>query len=155
MDTILVTGGAGYIGAQTCKALSDFGFLPVTYDNFSTGHRDSVKWGPHVTGDLRDRERLNEAFAMYKPKGILHFAASSLVAESMIDPGKYYNNNVSSSINLLEAMRDHKISFLVFSSTCATYGHPQFTPITEEHPQIPISPYGTSKLMIESIISAF
>lgn len=155
MNTILVTGGAGYIGSHTCKALAKVGFIPVTYDNFSTGHPYAVKWGPLVTGDLRDRKQLDLAFKQYKPKGVLHFAASALVIESMTNPGKYYNNNVTGSISLIEAMIENHVPHLVFSSTCATYGHPQFSPITEEHPQNPINPYGRSKLMVEQIIQDF
>lgn len=155
MDAILVTGGAGYIGSHACKALAKAGFLPIAYDNLSTGHAYAVKWGPFVQGDLNDRPKLDETFKTYSPKAILHFAANAIVSESISDPGKYYRNNVGSSISLLETMRDHGILNLVFSSTCATYGHPQFTPITEEHPQIPISPYGRSKLMIEQIIADF
>lgn len=154
-EVILVTGGAGYIGAQTCKMLSQSGYLPVTYDNLSTGHLHSVKWGPFVHGDLRDRKTLDEVFIKFQPKAVIHFAASSIVIESMIDPGKYYDNNVISSIHLLEAMRDHHVTNLVFSSTCATYGNPRSIPITEEHPQEPISPYGTSKLMVEKILLDF
>lgn len=155
MNTVLVTGGAGYIGSHTCKALANSGFTPVTYDNLSTGHQEAVKWGPLVVGDLIDRETLSAAFAKYQPIGVLHFAASAIVIESMTNPGKYYSNNVSSSIALLETMRDHQVQHLVFSSTCATYGHPRFSPLTEEHPQTPISPYGKSKLMVEKIIEDF
>lgn len=150
--TILVTGGAGYIGSHTCKALKHAGFTPVTYDNLSTGHSHFVKWGPFVVGDLRDKEHLSQVMQQYKPIGVLHFAASALVIESMHNPGKYYENNVYGSLNLLEAMKLANIPLLVFSSTCATYGNPQFSPITEEHPQIPINPYGRSKLMVEQII---
>lgn len=155
MDIILVTGGAGYIGSHTCKALATIGLIPVTYDNLSTGHKQAVKWGPLVIGDLRDRKQLDLAFKQYKPKGVLHFAASALVIESMTNPGKYYDNNVSGSISLLEAMIENHVPHLVFSSTCATYGHPQFSPITEDHPQNPINPYGRSKLMVEQIIRDF
>ncbi len=155
MEPILVTGGAGYIGSHACKALKAAGFIPVTYDNLSTGHAYAVKWGPFVEGDLSDRSKLNETFVKFRPKAVLHFAADAIVSESMANPGKYYRNNVGSSIALLEAMRDHQVESLVFSSTCATYGDPQFTPITEEHPQLPISPYGRSKLMIEQIIADF
>lgn len=154
-EAILVTGGAGYIGSHTCKALAKAGFLPVVYDNLSTGHAYAVKWGPFIEGDLNDRNKLNEAFTTFKPKAVIHFAANAIVIESMADPGKYYRNNVGSTIALLEAMRDHGVGQLVFSSTCATYGHPQFTPITEAHPQNPINPYGRSKQMIEQIIADF
>jgi UDP-glucose-4-epimerase GalE len=155
MDSILVTGGAGYIGSHTCKALAKAGFLPIAYDNLSTGHAYAVKWGPFVEGDLRDEALLSETFKTYQPKAVLHFAASALVVESMRDPGKYYKNNVASSIALLEAMRQHEVHHLVFSSTCATYGQASSIPITEEHAQLPINPYGRSKLMVEQIIADF
>lgn len=154
-ETILVTGGAGYIGSHTCKALAKAGYVPVVYDNLSTGHAYAVKWGPFVEGDLNDRVKLNEVFATYKPKAVIHFAANAIVMESMADPGKYYRNNVGSTLTLLEAMRDAGVEQLVFSSSCATYGNPQFTPITEVHPQVPINPYGRSKLMVEQMIADF
>jgi UDP-arabinose 4-epimerase len=155
MDAIFVTGGAGYIGSHACKALAAAGFLPIAYDNLSTGHAYAVKWGPFVEGDLNNRAKLDEAIKSYRPLVVLHFAGSALVSESIADPGKYYRNNVANTISLLEAMREFQIHHLVFSSTCATYGDPQFTPITEAHPQLPISPYGRSKLMIEQIIADF
>lgn len=150
--TVLVTGGAGYIGSHACKALKQAGFNPVTFDNLSTGHTHFVKWGPLVIGDLRNQKRLVEVMKEYQPIGVLHFAASALVIESMHNPGKYYENNVYGSLNLLEAMRQAHVPLLVFSSTCATYGNPQFSPMTEDHPQIPINPYGKSKLMVEQMI---
>ncbi len=154
-DAILVTGGAGYIGSHTCKALSQAGYLPVVYDNLSTGHAYAVKWGPFVEGDLSDKAKLKETFETFKPKAVIHFAANAIVIESMNDPGKYYRNNVANTLSLLEVMRECGVMHLVFSSSCATYGHPQFTPITEAHPQLPINPYGRSKLMVEQIISDF
>jgi UDP-arabinose 4-epimerase len=154
-EPILVTGGAGYIGSHTCKALAKAGYLPIVYDNLSTGHAYAVKWGPFVQGDLNDKAKLNEAFEIYRPKAVIHFAADALVVESMQNPAKYYRNNVGSTISLLEAMRDNEVKKLVFSSTCATYGSPQFTPITEKHPQLPINPYGKSKLMIEQMLADF
>lgn len=154
-EPILVTGGAGYIGSHTCKALSLAGYLPIVYDNLSTGHAYAVKWGPFVEGDLNDKAKLNETFTTFKPKAVIHFAAHAIVVESMINPGKYYSNNIGSTLALLEAMRDCGVGQLVFSSTCATYGNPQFTPMTEKHPQLPINPYGRSKLMIEQIIADF
>lgn len=154
-ESILVTGGAGYIGSHTCKALAKAGYLPVVYDNLSTGHAYAVKWGPFVEGDLNDRAKLNEAFSQYRPKAVIHFAADALVIESMTDPAKYYRNNVANTISLLEAMKEHGVPHLVFSSTCATYGNPQFTPITEAHPQAPINPYGRSKWMIEQMLADF
>ena len=154
-DTILVTGGAGYIGSHACKELAKAGFLPVVYDNLSTGHAYSVKWGPFVEGDLFDRAKLEATLSLYQPKAVLHFASDALVIESMTQPAKYYHNNVAGTLSLLEAMRRTGVLQLVFSSTCATYGNPSFTPMTEEHPQVPINPYGRSKLMIEQILSDF
>lgn len=154
-ESILVTGGAGYIGSHTCKALASVGWLPVVFDNLSTGHGYAVKWGPFIQGDLNDRKKLDEAFITYKPKAVIHFAGDAIVIESMSNPGKYYRNNVGSNIALLEAMRDHGVKKLVFSSTCAVYGNPIFNPITEIHPIQPISPYGRSKWMDEQIIHDF
>lgn len=152
---ILVTGGAGYIGSHACKALAKEGFYPIAYDNLSTGHAYAVKWGPFVQADLADTEKLHDTFRKFKPAAVLHFAASALVIESVKDPGKYYQNNVGATTCLLEAMRLHQVPYLVFSSTCATYGMPQSIPMTEMHPQAPITPYGRSKLMIEQIIQDF
>lgn len=154
-EPILVTGGAGYIGSHTCKALRMAGWLPIVFDNLSTGHAYAVKWGPFVQGDLNDRAKLDEAFTIYKPKAVIHFAADAIVMDSMINPGKYYKNNVGSTVALLEAMKDHGVKKLVFSSTCATYGNPIFHPITEKHPIQPINPYGRSKWMNEQIIHDF
>ncbi len=154
-ETILVTGGAGYIGSHTCKALSLAGYLPVVYDNLCTGHAYAVKWGPFVQADLNDHSKLSEAFSIYNPKAVIHFAADALVAESMANPAKYYRNNVGSTLSLLEAMQSHGVKKLVFSSSCAVYGNPQFNPITETHPLKPITPYGRSKWMCEEIIRDF
>lgn len=154
-DPILVTGGAGYIGSHACKALHKAGFLPIAYDNLSTGHAYAVKWGPFVQGDLNDKAKLAETLAHYKPKAVLHFAASAIVIESISDPAKYYRNNIASTLSLLEAMRDARVDKLIFSSTCAVYGNPQFSPVTEAHPLAPINPYGRSKLMIEQILADF
>lgn len=155
MDKVLVTGGAGYIGAQTCKTLAKAGFLPIAYDDLSTGHAYAVQWGPLVEGDLSDKKKLSDTMEKFQPKAVLHFAASAIVPESMENPGKYYRNNVVTSISLLEAMRDYGISHLIFSSTCATYGKVKSIPIKENHPQRPINPYGRSKLMIEQMIADF
>jgi len=155
MDPILVTGGAGYIGSHACKALAKAGFLPIVYDNLSTGHEYAVKWGPFVKGDLSDPQKLKETLAYFKPKAVLHFAASALVFESVQDPAKYYRNNVGGALCLLEAMKEANVKQLVFSSTCATYGNPVSIPMNESHPQQPINPYGRSKLMIEQMIQDF
>jgi UDP-arabinose 4-epimerase len=154
-NTILVTGGAGYIGAHVCKKLAIEGFLPVTYDNLSTGHAYAVKWGPFIQASLSDRTQLQNALLTYRPKAVMHFAASAIVTESMQDPGKYYRNNLLSTLSLLEAMRECEVKHLVFSSTCATYGNPLFNPMSEKHPQLPINPYGRSKLMLEQIMADF
>lgn len=154
-EPILVTGGAGYIGSHTCKALSKAGFTPIVYDNLSTGHAYAVKWGPFVQGDLFDTAKIKETILSFKPKAVLHFAAKALVIESMTDPSVYYANNVSGTLSLLNAMKECSLFNLIFSSTCATYGHPQFHPITEMHPQTPINPYGRTKWMAEQMMADF
>lgn len=155
MTKILVTGGAGYIGAHTCKALAKAGFSPVVYDNLVYGHEWAVKWGPLERGDILDAARLSEVLRIHKPSGVIHFAAFAYVGESVTDPSKYYNNNVAGSISLLDAMRKHEIGDIVFSSTCATYGIPTQIPIREECPAAPVSPYGASKMMIERVLSDY
>ncbi len=152
---ILVTGGAGYIGSHTCKLLAQRGYSPITYDNLSTGHRDAVKWGPFEEGDISNRIRLDEVIKQYQPNAVIHFAAYSLVGESVGSPAKYYRNNVSGTLTLLEAMRDHGIKHIVFSSSCAVYGMPNEIPIPEGHALDPISPYGRSKMMIEYLLEDF
>lgn len=152
---VLVTGGAGYIGSHACKALRRAGYLPVACDSLVHGHRGSVRWGPLEEGDIASRSWLDWLAVRYKPLAIMHFAAYAYVGESMTDPGKYYRNNVAGTLSLLEAARDHRISNLVFSSTCATYGIPNRVPITETCPQSPINPYGASKLMIERMLADF
>jgi UDP-arabinose 4-epimerase len=152
---ILVTGGAGYIGSHACKSLKIAGFMPICYDNLVYGHKEAVKWGPLVVGDIADRKRLDEVIEEHKPVAVMHFAAYAYVGESVQNPGKYYRNNVAGTLTLLEAMRDHVIDKIIFSSTCATYGIPEMAPINEEHMQRPINPYGASKLMIEKILKDF
>lgn len=155
MKTVLVTGGAGYIGAHTCKALATAGITPVVYDNLSSGHADAVLWGPLEQGDILDRDRLDQVISAHAPSAIVHFAAFSYVGESVSDPGKYYRNNVMGSLSLLEAARDHGIDQFVLSSTSATYGIPARMPIDEGAPQVPINPYGQSKLMVEAMLRDF
>jgi UDP-arabinose 4-epimerase len=150
---ILVTGGAGYIGSHTCKALAAAGLMPITYDNMVSGHEWAVKWGPLIRGDILDRPRLEEAFRKYSPTAVMHFAAYADVGESVGQPLKYYRNNVAGTLILLEVMREYGVNRMVFSSTCATYGLPQAMPISELHPQSPINPYGASKLMGEQILA--
>lgn len=149
---MLVTGGAGFIGSHTCKALAHAGFLPVCFDNLSTGHRHNVKWGPLVVGDLSDKAALRTAFQTHAVSGVLHFAASAYVGESVSQPLDYYRNNVAGTLNLLEVIRDSGAPPFVFSSSCATYGVPRQTPIPVDHPQWPVNPYGWSKLMGERMI---
>lgn len=153
--TVLVTGGAGYVGAHACKALHARGYLPVVYDNLVYGHEAAVRWGPLERGDLADRDRLDALIQQYRPAAVMHFAAFTYVGESVADPGKYYRNNVAASLTLLEAMRDHSIGRLVFSSTAAVYGIPEDVPITEDAPKQPINPYGRSKWMIEQLLGDF
>lgn len=153
--SVLVTGGAGYIGSHTCKALAAAGYTPISYDNLVYGHRGAVRWGPFEEGDILDPSRLKAVFERYQPAAVMHFAAYCYVGESVIDPGKYYRNNVTGTLTLLEAMRDHAVSKLVFSSSCATYGLPQQIPIPETHPQQPINPYGSTKLMVERMLQDF
>jgi len=155
MGTILITGGAGYIGSHACKSLALAGYEPIAYDNLSLGHRWAVKWGPFEEGDIADRDKIDAVIKKYKPEAVIHFAAYAYVGESMNDPGKYYRNNVAGTLTLLESMRDHQIDKIIFSSTCATYGSPKEIPILENHAQHPINPYGRSKLMIEQMLKDF
>ncbi len=153
--TILVTGGAGYIGSHTCKALSESGFYPVSYDNLSRGNEQACKWGPLEIGSLDDGPRLAQVINQYKPVAVIHFAAYAYVGESVLRPDLYYNNNVVGTLSLLEAMKEADINKIVFSSTCATYGIPAASPIPETCDQKPINPYGRSKLTIEQILSDY
>jgi UDP-arabinose 4-epimerase len=153
--TVLVVGGAGYVGAHTCKALSKAGYTPLVFDNLSTGHKNFVKWGPFVQGDIRDTGAVLHAIRSHKTKAVLHFAASAYVGESVTDPQKYYENNVAGSLSLLRGMLEAGCKKLVFSSSCAIYGEPDELPIRETAPQNPVNPYGTSKLMVERILSDY
>ncbi len=152
---VLVTGGAGYIGSHACKTLCTSGYTPICYDNLIIGNSSAVKWGPFEFGDITDLARLSEIIKKHEPEAVMHFAGSAYVGESVTDPQKYYLNNVYGTLQLLEAMRKHKIDKLVFSSSCATYGLPECLPITEEQNQRPINPYGSSKLMVERILKDF
>jgi UDP-arabinose 4-epimerase len=154
-NSILVTGGAGYIGSHTCKRLAESGYTPITFDNLSYGHRHAVKWGPLEVGDLTDAGRLDAVMKQYKPQAVIHFAAYSLVGESVRDPGKYYGNNVGGTLSLLNAMNANGVDKIVFSSTCATYGIPSEVPIRETTPQRPVNPYGHSKLAVEQMLADF
>lgn len=155
MEKILVTGGAGYIGSHACKALKAAGFIPVTFDNLSTGWRDAVKFGPFEEGDLLDRARLDEVFEAHRPVAVMHFAALSQVGESMQVPGKYWRGNVGGSLNLIEATAHAGCKHFVFSSTCATYGDQDNVVLDEDSAQHPINAYGASKRAIEDMLHDF
>ncbi|UZD90422.1 UDP-glucose 4-epimerase GalE [Cognatishimia activa] len=154
-QNILVTGGAGYIGSHACKALKAAGFVPVTYDNCSTGWQDAVKFGPFARGDLLDRQRLAEVFEEYQPAAVMHFAALSQVGESMREPGRYWRENVTGALNLVEAAVAANCLDFVFSSTCATYGDQDHVVLNEDSAQLPINAYGASKKAIEDILKDF
>jgi UDP-arabinose 4-epimerase len=149
---ILVTGGAGYIGSHTCKALAARGWTPVTYDNLSAGHRSAVRWGPFVKGELCDTAGLMQAMATHRIDAVAHFAALACVGASCAQPGLYYRNNVAGTLSLLDAMQQTQVRRLVFSSTCATYGAPNTDALDEAHPQAPTNPYGASKWMVERVL---
>lgn len=148
-ETVLVTGGAGYIGSHACKVLSRAGYRPVVFDNLSRGHRAAVRWGPLIEGDLAGRDKLTAALRHYGVAYVMHFAAFAYVGESVTDPALYYANNLGGTLSLLEAMREAGVDKIVFSSTCATYGIPAEVPIRENLPQLPVNPYGETKLAIE------
>lgn len=153
--SVLVTGGAGYIGSHACKALAGAGFVPVTFDSLVTGWRDAVKFGPFVHGDLMDRDRLDEVFAAHRPVAVMHFAALSQVGEAMAQPGKYWRGNVCASLNLIEATVSAGVRDFVFSSTCATYGDHDGIVLDENTPQRPLNSYGSSKRAIEDMLADF
>jgi len=155
MTHVLVTGGAGYIGSHACKTLAARGYIPVTFDNLSTGWAQAVKYGPLVQGDLTDRAAVDGVFADYEPVAVIHFAALSLVGEAMRDPGKYWRNNVLGSLTLIEAAVAAGCLEFVFSSTCATYGEQDGTVLAEDSPQQPINAYGSSKRAVEEILRDF
>jgi UDP-arabinose 4-epimerase len=155
MSAVIVTGGAGYVGSHACKALAAAGYLPVVYDNLSTGNRWAARYGPLEIGDILDPARLHEVFRRHRPVAVMHFAASALVGESMLEPAHYYRTNVVGTLNLLDTARAHEVEAMVFSSSCATYGAPDQVPITEDAPQRPVSPYGASKLMAERALADY
>ena len=151
--TVLVTGGAGYVGSHVCKALHRSGLTPVTLDNLSTGHREAVKWGPLEVGDVRDENFVAEIMIRHKATAVLHFAALSLVGESASKPHEYYDNNVNGALSLVAAMRRCGVSRIVFSSTCAVYGMPDKLPIEEAEATRPINVYGRTKLAVENFLT--
>ncbi|MDE6844910.1 MAG: UDP-glucose 4-epimerase GalE [Lachnospiraceae bacterium] len=149
---ILICGGAGYIGSHVNKQLHADGYETVVLDNLIYGHIEAVKWGAFEQGDLKNIEDIERVFNKYSIDAVFHFAAYAYVGESVIEPEKYYYNNVVNTLNLLKVMRKYGCNKIVFSSTCATYGEPQRTPITEDMQQNPINPYGSTKLMVEKIL---
>lgn len=152
---VLVVGGAGYIGSHMVKMLAQAGHDVVTLDNLSNGYRDAVKYGEFVEGDIADSSLLDQLFSKHSFDGVMHFASYIQVGESVEKPSMYYRNNVSNTQTLLDAMLDHGVNKFIFSSTAATFGEPEYTPIDEKHPQKPINPYGHSKLMVEQILQDF
>ncbi len=157
-QSILVTGGAGYIGSHAVQALQNAGYEAIVLDNLVYGHREFVEQAlgaKLIVGDISDRALLDEVFATHEIAAVMHFAAYAYVGESVSDPAKYYRNNVVGTLTLLEAMLAASVKTIVFSSTCATYGVPQSVPVTEDQPQNPINPYGRTKLMVEKILADF
>jgi UDP-arabinose 4-epimerase len=155
MKRVLVTGGAGYIGSHTCKALAAAGFQPIVYDDLSTGFERLVRWGPLVRGDIRDAAAMSAVMAEYRPVAVIHFAGRIAVGESVVAPWLHYAPNVAGTISLLNAMRQNSVKHLVFSSSAAVYGVPQTSPVKESAPFQPLSPYGHSKCFAEQIISDY
>lgn len=152
---ILVIGGCGYIGSHMVKCLLTAGHEVVVLDDLSAGFADSLLGGKLIVGDCGDRELLNQIFSQHKFAGVLHFASYIQVGESVTNPAKYYQNNVAKTLTLLEAMKDHNLKTLIFSSTAAVFGEPDYSPIDEQHPRVPINPYGMSKNMVEAILQDF
>jgi UDP-arabinose 4-epimerase len=150
--SVLIVGGAGYIGSQTAKLVARAGLEPVVLDNLVYGHKSAVKWGPLIEGDLADATLVDRVLKEHRVTAVVHFAAYAYVGESVTNPRKYFRNNVANTLNLLDAMVDNGVRDIVFSSTCATYGEPLQVPISEDHPQNPVNPYGESKLAVEKIL---
>ena len=152
---ILIVGGAGYIGSHINKELNHQGYETIIFDNLSFGHPEFVKWGNFQEGDLGNIEEIRKLFKEYTIDAVMHFAAFTYVGESVENPQKYYLNNLRNTLNLLQVMLEEDVKYFVFSSTCATYGTPEEIPITENHPQNPINPYGKGKLMVEQILTDY
>ncbi|MGY8662678.1 UDP-glucose 4-epimerase GalE [Bradyrhizobium sp. UFLA05-109] len=153
--TVLVTGGAGYVGSHCCKAFANAGWRVIALDNLSRGWREAVRWGPLIECDIRDEARLRSTLETHKPDLVAHFAALAYVGESVTDPALYYSNNTAGTLVLLETMRATGFGRILFSSTCASYGIPQDVPIDESHPQSPINPYGWTKMIIERMLEHY
>ncbi len=154
-ESVLVAGGAGYIGSHTAKRLAERGYHPVVLDNLSRGHRWAARWGTFVEADLADRDAVRQALLEHRIRAVMHFAAHAYVGESVRSPAAYYRNNVANTLTLLEAMLEVESDLFIFSSTCATYGEPEQVPIPEDHPQNPINPYGRTKLAVERMLADF
>ncbi len=152
---LFIIGGAGYIGSHMVKIAHQAGHDVITIDNLSTGHQDAVLYGEFELCDILDTTKLDKLFKKHKPDAVMHFSAYSLVGESMTDPYKYYNNNVSGTLSLLKVMIDNDCMKFIFSSSAAIFGNPEYIPIDENHPTNPINPYGKSKLMVEEILKDF
>lgn len=150
--SVLVTGGAGYIGSHVCKHLSRSGYVPIVVDNLSVGHETAVKWGPLIQIDTRDTSAVKATLQKYQIEWAMHFAASAYVGESVKHPISYYDNNVVGMVSLLKACQDSDVAGFILSSSCATYGTPDTVPISEETPQNPVNPYGRTKLICEHIL---
>ncbi|MDB9996333.1 UDP-glucose 4-epimerase GalE [Gammaproteobacteria bacterium] len=152
---VFIIGGAGYIGSHMVKVAHNAGHEVITIDNLSTGHKDAILYGQFEFCDVLDTSRLNEIFIKYRPDAVMHFCAYSIVSESVKDPYKYYHNNVSGTLSLLSSMVENNCKKLIFSSTAAIFGNPEYLPIDESHVKVPINPYGKSKLMVEEILKDF
>ena len=154
-NTILVTGGAGYIGSHTVKHLLKNNYNVIVLDNLVYGHKEAVLTDKFEEVDLKNKQDVDNVFKKYKIDGVIHFAAYTYVGESVQNPSKYYRNNVVNTLNLLVSMRENSVNNIVFSSTCATYGNPNYMPLDEKHPQKPINPYGKTKFTIEQIMEDY
>ena len=152
-STLLITGGAGYIGSHAALEADRHGFKPVLFDNLSMGHSWAAKSGELVKGELADRAKLLKVFGKFKPVAVMHFASHTYVGESVTDPQKYYRDNLTNAMNLFSVMLEKNVNYFILSSTCATYGNPVQVPMPETHPQNPVNPYGDSKLMLEKILT--
>ena len=152
---VLITGGAGYIGSHTCKAIAQTGNTPVAFDDLSTGWKKLVQWGPLIEGRIQDTDRLRKTIRDHSIEAVIHFAANSNVGESVRNPRHYFENNVGGTLSLLSALLEEGVSDIIFSSTCAVYGVPEVVPIPEDHPHRPVNPYGITKAMIESILDVY
>ena len=153
--SVLVTGGAGFVGSHACKALAAAGYLPVTYDSLEFGHEWAVRWGPLEKGNILDASRLGEVFRRHSPEAVLHFAAYTSVPESVAQPEKYQRNNVAGTRTVLQSMREHGVRRFIFSSSAAVYGTPESLPLSESHRLHPINPYGESKRSVETALRDF